>query len=133
MEDTRIGLSVYQYDDKRGLMAYLLREDIPSILNRWIWVLAVLYFVACLFFSIYISTRLMIQLRRSVNRLEECAKQIKRGNFQFDIEEANQKDELKPLADAFRAMQKQLREEQDQKARYLMAISHDLKTPPLPL
>ncbi|MBF9018589.1 MULTISPECIES: HAMP domain-containing sensor histidine kinase [unclassified Oceanispirochaeta] len=130
MTGEQIALTIYGYNDTQGLMAYMIRPDsFPQILARWLWILAALYFVACLFFPTYISTRLIMQLRRSVSRLEEAAKQVEQGHFSFELEEAGRRDELKPLTDAFRAMQLRLREEQDQKTRFLMAISHDLKTP----
>jgi len=130
MENERVALSLYSYRDRWGLMAYLInRDSLPQILSRWLGVLAVIYFVACLFFPIYISTRLIMQLRRSVRRLEEAARQVQGGNYDFDLGIPPRKDELQPLTEAFGAMQVQLREEQAQKSRFLMAISHDLKTP----
>lgn len=130
MAGEQIALTIYSYNDIQGLMAYMiLPNSFPQFLARWLWILAALYFSACLFFPTYISTRLIMQLRRSVSRLEEAAKQVEQGHFSFELEDTGHRDELKSLTAAFKAMQLRLLEEQDQKTRFLMAISHDLKTP----
>lgn len=130
MSGEQIALTIYSYNNMQGLMAYIIRPDsFPQFLARWLWILAALYFVACLFFPTYISTRLIMQLRRSVSRLEEAAKQVEQGHFSFELGDAGRRDELKSLTDAFKAMQHRLLDEQDQKTRFLMSISHDLKTP----
>ncbi len=78
-------------------MAYFVNQDsLPQILSQWLWVLAALYFIACLFFPLYISSRLIMQLRRSVSRLEEGARQVEQGNFHFSMEKLSHRDELKP-------------------------------------
>lgn len=68
------------------------------------------------------------RLSRSIVRLEAAAKRIARGDFDFVLVPEG-RDEFTSLTESFDRMRVSLKENQAQRARFLMAVSHDLKTP----
>jgi signal transduction histidine kinase len=65
---------------------------------------------------------------RSVVALEKAAKEIAAGNYDFEIVPRG-KDEFTSLTNSFEIMRKTIKENSAQRSRFLMAVSHDLKTP----
>ncbi len=65
---------------------------------------------------------------KSVDSLRAAVEKITSGDFNFKLNpEGN--DELSLLAASFDQMRQALKDEQETKSRFLMGISHDLKTP----
>jgi signal transduction histidine kinase len=66
--------------------------------------------------------------RRAITTLEAATKQISAGNLDFQLK-AKGKDEIASLTNSFDSMREKLKAELDKRSRFLMAVSHDLKTP----
>ncbi|MDR1316921.1 MAG: HAMP domain-containing histidine kinase [Spirochaetales bacterium] len=67
-------------------------------------------------------------MRRSIAGLEEAAKKIAAGNYDFALVPRG-RDEFTSLTESFETMRKTIQENSAQRSRFLMAVSHDLKTP----
>jgi signal transduction histidine kinase len=67
-------------------------------------------------------------VRRRIADLEGAAKKIAAGNYDFELVPVG-KDEFTSLTQSFEIMRKTIKENSAQRARFLMAVSHDLKTP----
>jgi len=65
---------------------------------------------------------------KSVNRLESAVKKIADGNLDFKLE-VKGSDEFSALSASFEKMRETLKDDHARKSRFLMAVSHDLKTP----
>ncbi len=89
--------------------------------------------------SLYISLYLTIagliigyfivrSILRRTSKLENAMKKVAVGDLDFEIEKEG-KDEFSLLLESFDKMRLALKEEQARKSRFIMAVSHDLKTP----
>lgn len=67
-------------------------------------------------------------LRRRIGHLQAATARVANGDLDFRLE-AGGSDELAALARSFESMRKALKEEEARRSRFLMAVSHDLKTP----
>jgi signal transduction histidine kinase len=82
--------------------------------------------VVSLFFliGVFVAT----QLARAVLRLERAAGRIAAGDFETPVSQRGIR-EIEDLAAAMDGMRAALREDRDRRARFLAAVSHDLRTP----
>ncbi|MFW6180636.1 MAG: ATP-binding protein [Spirochaetota bacterium] len=67
-------------------------------------------------------------INRSTGGLERATRKVAEGDLDFELH-ARGNDELAALTRSFESMRRELRETRDQRARFLMGVSHDLKTP----
>ncbi len=124
-----VGSALFEAEGESGLVFY--RFSGGAVFRHFrrhpFSFLALLIFLFILL-PVFLSGRFLLSLRRSLSQLEQAAVQV--GNHQFQAPlPPPAEGELKPLFRAFEAMRRELKENQDQKSRFLMAISHDLKTP----
>jgi signal transduction histidine kinase len=66
---------------------------------------------------------------RSIRALASAAERIAGGDMDFDIPGGDRSDEISSLRESFQIMRDGLKEENAKRARFLMAVSHDLRTP----
>jgi signal transduction histidine kinase len=71
---------------------------------------------------------LLTSLNRSVRHLSGAMERVAKGDLDFEYK-PNRKDNLGTLGQSFESMRKALKEENARQSRFLMAVSHDLKTP----
>jgi len=64
----------------------------------------------------------------SIKKLEQATRRIAEGDLDFKLE-ADGKDEFASLTRSFDRMREKLKEQIAQRARFIMGVSHDLKTP----
>ena len=110
---------------------FLVYEKIPAELEKKKFVIL----VKVLQFSLFIIAAGSIlgsffvgSVLKSVKNLENGVREIADGNFDFTMK-AGGSDEFAKLTESFDRMRQALKEEQERKSRFLMAVSHDLKTP----
>ncbi len=110
---------------------FLVYEKIPAELEKKKFVIL----VKVLQFSLFIIAAGSIlgsffvgSVLKSVKNLENGVREIADGNFDFTMK-AGGSDEFVKLTESFDRMRQALKEEQERKSRFLMAVSHDLKTP----
>ena len=85
-------------------------------------------FGAFFVFSIVMVFLIMKSINRSIQKLENATRQVAEGDLDFALKTQGN-DEFSSLTRSFEAMRTALKENTDQRARFLMGISHDLKTP----
>ena len=81
-----------------------------------------------LVFITIMSVLIIRSINASISRLEEATRRISEGNLDFRLE-AKGSDSIASLTRSFDAMRNRVREETAARSRFLMAVSHDLKTP----
>ena len=85
-------------------------------------------FLLLLGLAAIISSFMLSSTNKSIRNLEEATKLIAAGNLNFSLPTEGD-DELAELTRSFDTMRKALKEELERRSRFLMAVSHDLKTP----
>ena len=90
--------------------------------DRWYFPLAGLLFIGVMVILIVQS------IRRSISNLEKATRKIAGGDLDFDLPMKGN-DKLASLTKSFDSMRQHLKEEYARRARFIMGVSHDLKTP----
>ncbi len=85
-------------------------------------------FGAFFVFSVVMAFLIMKSINQSIQKLESATRRVAEGDLDFALK-AQGNDEFSSLTHSFEAMRTALKENKDQRARFLMGISHDLKTP----
>jgi len=85
-------------------------------------------FIAIILFSAVMMIFIVNSLNRSIGTLEAATEKIASGDLDFELK-AGGRDEIASLTRSFEKMRRQLKENSAQRSRFLMAVSHDLKTP----
>ncbi len=124
-----IGNALFTYRGKPGLVFFSFERERPLlyILGDPLTTLTAV-FIFIILIPLLISGRFLISLRRSLSSLEQGAAGISMGNLSQEVSVPND-PELRPVFEAFEEMRKRLKEDQLQQSRFIMSISHDLKTP----
>ncbi len=124
-----IGNALFTYRGTPGLVFFSFEREKPLlyILGDPLTTLTVV-FIFIILIPLLISGRFLISLRRSLSSLEKGAAEISMGNLSREVPVPND-PELKPVFEAFEGMRKRLKEDQLQQSRFIMSVSHDLKTP----
>lgn len=91
-------------------------------------VFAALFELTCIFFIIYVS----MTISRSITMLEKNTERIAAGELDKPLEKPRDlrtTNEITNLADNLEKMRVALKEETERRTRFIMGISHDLRTP----
>lgn len=99
---------------KPSTINFFTRPLLPSIIS-----IIVVTFIA------YIILR---SLKKNILSLVEASKNISSGNLYYNIQECSVQ-ELAPLHHSLEELKSELLTSRDKRARFIMGISHDLKTP----
>ena len=78
--------------------------------------------------AILIIAAVTRSLRRGIGSLDKAAARVASGDLNFKITPRGN-DEITALTRSFESMRLALKEDQARRSRFLMAVSHDLKTP----
>ncbi len=81
----------------------------------------------------FVFTAIMViiivqSVNRSISNLEKATRRIAEGDLDFELP-IKGRDKLASLTRSFEQMRQHLKEEYARRARFIMGISHDLKTP----
>jgi signal transduction histidine kinase len=94
-----------------------------QFLERGIW-----WFFALILFSAVMITVIMRSFNRSIKKLERATRRVANGDLDFELVPEG-KDEIASLARSFDSMRRNLKESLARRSRFLIGVSHDLKTP----
>ncbi len=81
-----------------------------------------------LLFSFLMSFFIARSINKSISTLEKATRRIAEGDLDFELP-LKGKDEFASLTRSFDSMRKSLKEEYARRARFIMGVSHDLRTP----
>ena len=84
--------------------------------------------IALLLFSSLMSFFILRSLNGSIQGLEGATRRIASGDLDFDLP-ARGNDQISSLTRSFDSMRRALKEEYARRARFIMGVSHDLRTP----
>jgi len=84
--------------------------------------------IALLVFSSLMSFLILRSLNRSILTLEGATRRIAGGDLDFELP-ARGNDRIASLTRSFDSMRRALKEEYARRARFIMGVSHDLRTP----
>jgi len=84
--------------------------------------------IALLVFSSLMSFLILRSLNRSILTLEGATRRIADGDLEFELP-ARGNDRIASLTRSFDSMRRALKEEYARRARFIMGVSHDLRTP----
>lgn len=100
------------------------KTGIPGFFARRGWMMPLLFLAGVLLIPAFIDAR----LRRSITRLQEASSRLASGDLDEPIA-VLKRDDLSDLAATLEKTRLELKDSRDRKARFLMAVSHDLRTP----
>jgi signal transduction histidine kinase len=84
--------------------------------------------IALLVFSALMSYLILRSLNRSILTLEGATRRVAGGDLDFELP-AKGNDRIASLTRSFDSMRRALKEEYARRSRFIMGVSHDLKTP----
>lgn len=96
--------------------------------QKFLWAFALLLLVV-LVLSVALALVLGGGLANSVVRLEQAARRLSTGDKGTGIQTKSANDEIRSLGRALETMRQALLEEDARQSRFVMGVSHDLKTP----
>jgi signal transduction histidine kinase len=76
----------------------------------------------------FLSSLMLGRTLRSLNTLKEASTRIAAGDLDHSWE-LSRKDEIGELSESFETMRRSLKEERTRRSMFLMAVTHDLRTP----
>lgn len=119
----------YRYNSARGSgTAYL---TVPGqLFTQFRHPVAILPIVLLSMLAVvsFLSARIVRNLGKSIHNLEEAMRKISAGDLDFPAANLAAGD-LSPLGQSLDRMRSQLKEDRERRDRFIMGVSHDLKTP----
>ena len=92
------------------------------------WYLVLIVPVSVLGFMTLMSILIIRSINASIARLEAATRRISEGDLDFELRAAGN-DRIASLTRSFDVMRERVREETAARSRFILAVSHDLKTP----
>ena len=113
----------------RGTAFFLVQ--VPRIENSFVeqrYILPLGLPLLLLIFSSAMSIYIVRNIRSSIASLEHATRKIADGDLDFSLE-VRGNDEIASLKRSFNTMRQKVKDEYARRARFIMGVSHDLKTP----
>ena len=111
--------------DRKYLVGWKLPSlGIPGLLARKRWFFPMIFLTGIMLIPALVDLR----LRQSIRRLQLASTRLSEGDLDEPIR-ISPKDDLKDLATTLEQTRVELKDARDRKSRFLMAVSHDLRTP----
>ncbi|HVP17530.1 MAG TPA: HAMP domain-containing sensor histidine kinase [Spirochaetia bacterium] len=104
-----------------------MRPDRATFLNQLLLVVT-WSMVTLLVFSSLMSVLILRSLNGSILKLEGATRRIAEGDLDFELP-ARGNDRIASLTRSFDRMRRALKEEYARRSRFIMGVSHDLRTP----
>jgi len=116
-----------------GSRLYLLAKAAAPISIRWspfaVFLLTVFIFVIILtIFSVSMSVVIARTITRSVQVLENATRRVAEGELDLNVD-VKGNNEITSLTNSLNKMRNALKEDELRRSRFIMGITHDLKTP----
>jgi signal transduction histidine kinase len=105
-----------------------LSKLLPSNAFADFILVGILALAAILLFTAAMSVRIVSSITRSVLSLEEATRRVAAGELDLPIA-IDGSNEIASLSRSLDGMRLEIKEDQARRARFIMGISHDLKTP----
>lgn len=120
----------YQYKDSSGTLVYFSRW-LSNVSNRMTQVISSVILISIFFLVVpaLLGMRIVTKLRRNLITLENGIVSISDGVTDISFSEKERSGDLKEIFIAVEMMAHKLKEEEDRRSRFFLAVSHDLKTP----
>ena len=119
----------FRYKDTYGVFVFMIdKTTISGYIRLYLIPILILSSLFLFILPTLINFKLLYTLKMSFVKLEEAANKVSNGEFELNLVR-DHKDELYNFYESFNSMGLMLKENRDQKARIIMSISHDLKTP----
>jgi signal transduction histidine kinase len=103
-------------------------EFIPSRLFDDYLVLGIVLLAAILVFAAAMSINILRSITRSVLSLEAATRRVAAGELDLPIA-IEGSNEIASLSRSLNSLRQEIKDDQSRRARFIMGISHDLKTP----
>lgn len=114
--------------DEEGGTGYVVASySTASVMKR---VMSIGFFtpLGFLLFTAVMSVFIIRSINHSISRLETATRKIADGDLDFELETGGS-GSIASLTRSFDSMRRQLKDQFDRGSRFLMGLSHDLKTP----
>jgi signal transduction histidine kinase len=108
----------------------LIRHNSPNRLRPPLFpmVSAILLFIVLVIFAISMSLFIARSITKSVLILEDATKRIAAGDLDLTVD-VRGSNEITSLTSSLNKMRSTLKEEENRRYRFIMGVTHDLKTP----
>ncbi|MBN1523205.1 MAG: HAMP domain-containing histidine kinase [Spirochaetales bacterium] len=117
----------YNFEGEQGTIITVLASPVLSFQNHFRFFF-LLPLVAIFLFTAGMSVMIIRSINQSILFLSKATKKVAEGNLDFSLQTKGN-DEFTSLSRSFEQMRRQLKEEFSRRSRFLMGVSHDLKTP----
>lgn len=125
----RYRTETFLYGEDYGLFVFSIdRKTLIGTVRLYTIPITLLLILLFIIIPSIINFALLYTLKKAFSKLEVAADRVSRGDFEVNLVRKG-KDELYSFYKSFNRMGRILKENRDQKARLLMSITHDLKTP----
>jgi signal transduction histidine kinase len=104
-----------------------MRPEVANTRNQFLAIITYTS-IALLVFSSLMSFLILRSLNGSIQSLEGATRRIAEGDLDFELP-ARGNDQISSLTRSFDSMRRALKEEYARRARFIMGVSHDLRTP----
>lgn len=107
-----------------GRMMGMAEQQFLKNLNVSLWTAAAWTIIAAIGAAFLLTRNIIVPIRR----LSQAAEHMRNGEYQQKVEFSSQ-DELAELAQSFNTMADRLKQNEEQRRRWLAAVAHELRTP----
>ncbi len=117
-------------EEKSLIVVTRLPKQLPRTPNKFInpiFIIAIIL-VSLVIFSSIVIFLITKSITKSVTLLDDCTKRIASGELDLEVE-ATGSNEIVSLTHSLNKMRLSLQEENIRRSRFIMGISHDLRTP----
>jgi len=130
MEEGHLGLEFITDDVGQAyILSYPVRYDIEPLISQFRKIkYPMRVFMLLLAAGAVLSAIFVNRMARSILLLQEATRRMAEGDMDFTLPDRGT-DEIGDLTRSFVEMRNRLKEETARRARFLMAVSHDLSTP----
>ncbi len=115
-------------DNKNNVFFIIQKPGLEKVLLKQRHILSLGLPLFLLLFSAGMSIYIVRSIRSSIRTLESATRKIADGDLDFSLE-VHGNDEIASLKRSFETMRLKVKEEHAKRARFIMGVSHDLKTP----